>query len=126
MLNAPLMISHMDVMALYGDVAWLPTWPGVPYGDSEGQIITEALGDARAILLAHHGLLTVGSTLEEATYLAVVFERAAQLHLAASASGTIAEVDPGLAQDARRHTLQPGYAFAHFNAWARELNKNNG
>jgi L-fuculose-phosphate aldolase len=123
MLGEPLAIAHMDVMALYDDVAWLPTWPGVPYGDSEGQIIADALGDKRAVLLAHHGLLTVGVNLEEATYLAVVFERAAQLHLAARAIGEIKTVDPVFGQDARQHTLQPGYAVAHFNAWTRELSR---
>jgi ribulose-5-phosphate 4-epimerase/fuculose-1-phosphate aldolase len=47
------------------------------------------LQDKRSILLANHGLITAGTSIEEATYLAVYFERAAALQLAASAAGTI-------------------------------------
>jgi L-fuculose-phosphate aldolase len=38
----------------------------------------KALGDKRAILLAHHGQLVATSTIEEAAVLAVFIERAAQ------------------------------------------------
>jgi len=56
---------------LYDDVAFLPEWPGVPVADEEGRIIAEALGAKRSILLAHHGILTTGRDIVEATYLAV-------------------------------------------------------
>ncbi|WP_441643681.1 aldolase, partial [Cupriavidus sp. 2KB_15] len=55
MLEVPLIISHMDTCVLYDDCAFLPKWPGVPVGNEEGEIISAALGDKRAILLAHHG-----------------------------------------------------------------------
>ncbi|MGQ7440780.1 class II aldolase/adducin family protein, partial [Streptococcus suis] len=56
MLGEPLIASHMDTVALFDDVAHLPEWPGVPFGDEEGRIIAGTLGNCRAILLAHHGL----------------------------------------------------------------------
>jgi L-fuculose-phosphate aldolase len=121
MIGEPLRIAQMDVMSLYDDVAWLSSWPGVPYGNEEGQIITNALGDKRAVLLAHHGLLTTGRSIEEAAYLATVFEHAARLHLLARSAGTICAVQPELGADARRHALPEWYAIAHFNALARQL-----
>jgi L-fuculose-phosphate aldolase len=47
------------------------------------------LGDKKTILLANHGLISAGETIEEATYLAVFVERAAALQLTASAAGTV-------------------------------------
>src|ERR1700704_3382558 len=82
----PLKTIHMDSAMLYG-CAHLPQWPGVPVADDEGRIISGALGDAKCILLANHGLLTVGTSVEEATYLAVFFERAARMQLRAMAAG---------------------------------------
>ena len=55
---------------LHNDCAFLADWPGVPIADQEGVIISEALGDKRTILLAHHGQLTTGAYIEEAAYLA--------------------------------------------------------
>ena len=52
MLEVPLAISHMDTCPLYDDCAFLESWPGVPVGNEEGEIIANALGDKRAILLA--------------------------------------------------------------------------
>ncbi len=69
----------MDTMALFADTAWLPKRPGVPFGGDEGRIVTNALVAKSMVLLANYGLLTVGSTIEEATVLGVVFERAARL-----------------------------------------------
>ena len=73
----PLIAAHMDTAMFYDDCAYLAEWPGPPIGDEEGQIIHEALGDKRAILLAHHGQLVATSTIEEAAVLAVFIERAA-------------------------------------------------
>src|SRR5437868_12542996 len=52
---------HMDTAMLDG-CAHLPEWPGVPVADDEGRIISAALGGEKAILLASHGLLTVGAS----------------------------------------------------------------
>jgi L-fuculose-phosphate aldolase len=73
-------------------------WSGLPIGDEEGRI-----------LLANHGLITTGTSIEEATYLAVYFERAAALQLAASAAGKIKPVDPDKAHEAGDFLLKtPG------------------
>lgn len=60
MLEVPLIVSHMDATPLYDDCAFLKDWPGVPVGNEEGEIITAALGDKKAVLLAHHGHVIAG------------------------------------------------------------------
>ncbi len=66
MLEVPLVVSHMDNTPLYDDCAFLADWPGVPVGNEEGEIISAALGDKKAVLLAHHGQLVTGVSVEEA------------------------------------------------------------
>ena len=109
---------HMDGAMLHG-TAHLAEWPGVPVADDEGRIISAALGDAKSILLANHGLLTTGNSVEEATYLAVFFERAARMQLAAMAAGGYKEVKPELAAEARDFLLQPSIVRGTFAYWAR-------
>ena len=111
---------HMDSAMLHG-TAHLPEWPGVPLGDDEGRIISAALGEAKTILLANHGLLAAGASVEEATYLAVFFERAARMQLRAMAAGGFREVEPRLAEEARAFLLQPQIVRATFAYWARRI-----
>ncbi|RKP46035.1 aldolase [Trinickia fusca] len=100
MLEEPLVVSHMDTSPLYDDCAFLKDWPGIPVGNEEGEIIANALGDKRAILLSHHGQLVVGTTIEEACILAHLIERAARLQLLAMSAGTIKPIPPELAREA--------------------------
>jgi len=109
---------HMDGAMLHG-TAHLAEWPGVPVADDEGRIISGALGGAKSILLANHGLLTAGNSVEEATYLAVFFERAARMQLRAMAAGGFKEVKPRLAEEARDFLLQPSIVRGTFAYWLR-------
>src|SRR6267378_6221182 len=121
MIAEPLIISHMDTCVLYENCAYLADWPGVPIGDEEGRIISEGLGDKQAILLAHHGLLTACTTLEEATNLAFYMERAAKLQLMARAVGPIKAVKREHALEARSYRGGPKYVRATFNYLARNV-----
>jgi L-fuculose-phosphate aldolase len=114
----PLRTIHMDSAMLHG-CAHLPEWPGVPVADDEGRIISGALGGAKTILLANHGLLTAGASVEEATYLAVFFERAARMQLRAMAAGGFREVREELAAEACAFLLQPSIVRATFAYWSR-------
>lgn len=119
MLETPLVVSQMDIAPLYDDCAFLADWPGVPVGNEEGEIIAAALGDKKAILLAHHGHVVAGSSIEEACSLAVLIERAAKLQLAAMAAGPIAELPDRLAREAHDWTLLPKRSQANFAYYAR-------
>lgn len=116
MLEIPLVVSHMDLCPLYEDCAFLEKWPGVPVGNEEGEIISGALGDKRAILLAHHGMLVTGKTVEEACVLALLLERAAHMQLTAMAAAEIKPISPELGREAhdwistpKRHAVAFGY-----------------
>ncbi|CAM5218436.1 L-fuculose phosphate aldolase [Castellaniella defragrans] len=58
MLEIPLIVSHMDTCVLHDEVAFVEKWPGIPVGNSEGKLISAALANKKAILLAHHGMLS--------------------------------------------------------------------
>ncbi len=119
MLEVPLMVSHMDTCVLYGDCAFLEKWPGVPVGNEEGEIISAALGGKRAILLAHHGLLIAATSVEEACVMALLFERAARMQLAAMAAGTIKPLPEALAREAHDWILTPRRSQLTFEYYAR-------
>jgi L-fuculose-phosphate aldolase len=120
MIGQPLIVAHMDMCMFQDQCAYLPDWPGLPIGDEEGSIISEALGDKKTILLANHGLIATGETIEEAAYLALFFERAAALQLAASAAGTIHPVDPDKAREARDFLLKPKIVEMTFDYLSRK------
>ena len=121
MIGVPLAVSHMDTTLFFEDCAWLREWPGTPIGDEEGRIISEALGDKKAILLAHHGQLTATASVEHALVLAMFVERAAKLQLIAMSAGTILPVDRALAQEAHDYRHKPKAIAATFGYYARRV-----
>jgi L-fuculose-phosphate aldolase len=123
MLEVPLQVSHMDLCPLYDDCAFLPAWPGVPVGNEEGEIISAALGDKRAILLSHHGQLSTGASIEEACVIAQLFERAAKLQLLAMAAGAIQPIQPELGREAHDWIARPKRHAAAFNYFTRQCLK---
>ncbi|WJY41578.1 aldolase [Streptomyces sp. P9-2B-2] len=125
MLEVPLVVSQMDATPLYDDCAFLKDWPGVPVGNEEGEIISAALGDKRAILLAHHGQLVTGATVEEACNLAVLIERAARLQLLAMSAGTVQPLPPELAREAHDWTSTARRDQANFAYYARRALRNH-
>lgn len=116
----PLIVAQMDMTPFYNECGYLGDWPGVPIADQEGVIITRALGDKSSILLAHHGLLTAGKSIEMATYLCVYLERAARTQIRASILGPIQKVDDALAAEAGTYLRQDGIVRATFEYWFRQ------
>ncbi|MGH7076329.1 MAG: aldolase [Stellaceae bacterium] len=121
MLEIPLVVSHMDTSPLYEDCALLPKWPGVPFGNEEGKIISEALEDKRAILLAHHGLLVACPRLEEACHIAILFEKAAKLQLLAMAAGEIQAIGSAPGREAHNWELGEANVDAEFQYRVRRI-----
>lgn len=119
MLEVPLEVSHMDLCPLFDDCAFLKEWPGIPVGNEEGEIISKALGDKRAILLSHHGLLVAGGSIEEACVLALLFERAAKMQLLAMSAGVIRPIPEALGKEAHDWISTAKRHGAAFNYYAR-------
>ncbi len=124
MTGKPLVVSHMDATPFHNDCAHLKEWPGLPIADQEGEIISQALGDKRCILLANHGFLAAGTGVEEALYLAVLMERAARNQLlAAAAYGEVQPVNDELAAESHDFLLKPSIVRASFAMFARRVER---
>jgi ribulose-5-phosphate 4-epimerase/fuculose-1-phosphate aldolase len=74
-----------DACAFYEDHSLFSDYTGVVYETSEGDRIAEALGHRKAVILQSHGLLTVGSTVDEAAWFFISMERCCQSQLLAEA-----------------------------------------
>jgi L-fuculose-phosphate aldolase len=123
MLEVPLEIAHMDACLLYGQVAFLKKWPGIPVGNEEGEIITQAIGDKKAIMLSHHGLLVAAGSVEEACIMGVMFERAARLQLLAMAAGEVQKISEDLGAEAQKWICTPSRITATFAYYARRAER---
>jgi L-fuculose-phosphate aldolase len=71
MIGEPLLVASVDGTPFFANCGHLAERLGLPIADAEGRVISEALGSNNALLLAHHGLLTAGTTIEEAATLAI-------------------------------------------------------
>lgn len=118
-----LVIAQMDMTPFHDDCGFLADWPGVPIADQEGVLISEALGKKRSIILAHHGYLTAGSTVEEAAYLSVYMERAARMQTRARVYGELTPVPDHLAREAHDYLLKPSIVKGTFDYWCRQIDK---
>jgi ribulose-5-phosphate 4-epimerase/fuculose-1-phosphate aldolase len=86
-----------DVCAFYDDHALFDDYTGVVLDTEEGKRIAHALGEAKAVILRNHGLLTVGHSVDEAAWWFITMERSCQVQLLAEAAGTPVLIDPEMA-----------------------------
>ncbi len=77
-----------DACSFYEDHALFDDYTGVVLDLEEGKRIAHALGDAKAVILRNHGLLTVGHSVDEAVWWFTTMERSCQAQLLAEAAGT--------------------------------------
>jgi L-fuculose-phosphate aldolase len=119
----PLVVAHMDATPLFDDLAFLADWPGLPTADREGELIATALADKHAMLLAHHGLLAAGRSVQEAAFLAIFMERMARQQLDAAAVGGSKPIDAVQARRARDFLRTDKIMNLSFDAWARRAER---
>lgn len=86
-LSRPLDPIIQESCAFYGDHVLFDEYKGLVLERAEGERIAARLGDRRAAILRHHGLLTVGRTVEEAAWWFITMDRACQMQLMAEAAG---------------------------------------
>ncbi len=122
----PLVIAHMDAAPLFDDTAFLLEWPGLPTADREGELIAAALGEKHALLLAHHGVLTAGRSVQEACFLAVFMERMARQQIDAQRFGGSKAIDPDEARRARDFLRTDRIMNLTFDAWSRRAQRRRG
>ncbi|HET6599112.1 MAG TPA: aldolase [Burkholderiaceae bacterium] len=121
-----LVIAHMDATPLFEDTAFLARWPGLPTADREGELIAGALAGKHALLLAHHGLLTAGRSVQEAAFLAVFMERMARQQLDAAKVGGARPIDADEARRARDFLRTDRIMNITFDAWVRRTERRRG
>jgi ribulose-5-phosphate 4-epimerase/fuculose-1-phosphate aldolase len=97
-LRRPLDPLTQDACAFYGDHALFDDYTGAVLELEEGKRIAQALGGCKAAILANHGLLTVGRSVDEAAWWFVTMERTCQVQLLAEAAGTTVLIDPDQAE----------------------------
>ncbi|MGZ8260784.1 MAG: class II aldolase/adducin family protein [Caldimonas sp.] len=91
--------------------------------DREGEVIAGGLADKHAMLLAHHGLLAAGRSVQEAAFLAVFIERMARLQLDAAKVGGVRTIDAAEARRARDFLRTERIMRLTFDAWARRAGR---
>ncbi len=82
-----------DSCAFYEDIGRFDSFTGVVYDPEEGKRIGAALGDHKAVILANHGMLTVGTTVDSAAWWFLTLERTSMSQLMAYAAGTPRRID---------------------------------
>jgi ribulose-5-phosphate 4-epimerase/fuculose-1-phosphate aldolase len=78
-----------EAAAFHHDQVFFDEYEGPSVAVEQGRHMAEALGDKRAILLRHHGLITVGGSVDEAVHWFVTWDSCAQVQLLARAAGTL-------------------------------------
>jgi ribulose-5-phosphate 4-epimerase/fuculose-1-phosphate aldolase len=86
-----------DACSFYGDHELFDDYTGVVLSTDEGKRIAVALGEAKAVILRNHGLLTVGHSVDEAVWWFITMERSCQAQLLAEAAGPTISIDPEMA-----------------------------
>jgi ribulose-5-phosphate 4-epimerase/fuculose-1-phosphate aldolase len=87
-LSIPLSPIVQESCAFHDDHVVFDEYKGLVLEKAEGERIAERLGRKRAAILRHHGLLTVGASVEEAAWWFVAMDRACQMQLLAQSAGT--------------------------------------
>jgi ribulose-5-phosphate 4-epimerase/fuculose-1-phosphate aldolase len=96
-----------DACAFYEDHSLFADYTGVVYDTSEGDRIAESLGHRKAVILQNHGLLTVGSTVDEAAWFFITMDRACQSQLMADAAGKPVKISHESAMVAQKQVGHP-------------------
>ena len=93
-LGTELDITTQDSCLFYKDHAVYDHFGGVAFEAEEGRQIARALGDKKALILQNHGLLTTGTTIDEATFLFGAMDRVCQAQLLADAAAAGKGIKP--------------------------------
>jgi ribulose-5-phosphate 4-epimerase/fuculose-1-phosphate aldolase len=106
-----------DACALYNDHVLFEAYSGVVLDSNEGREIAHALGDRNGAILQHHGLLTVGQSIESAVWRYIAMEEACRVQLLVMAAGVPRQIAPELAARATKMGSEIGGIYAFQPYW---------
>jgi len=107
-------------------------WPDVPrytfttdlvVTREQGEELARALGSARACLMRNHGIVTVGSSVEEAALFALQLERAAKLQILAACLGPYAWTPHAEVAQKAAHLHSPRQLERNWQYYVRKLRR---
>ena len=113
-LRRPLDPLTQDACAFYHDHVVFEDYHGAVFDIEEGKRIAHSLGPHKAAILANHGLLTVGRSVDEAAWWFVTMEHSCQAQLLAEAAGTPHLIDPDVAALTATQTGTTGVGWIQF------------
>jgi ribulose-5-phosphate 4-epimerase/fuculose-1-phosphate aldolase len=116
--------AHQTALRFHGAVAYDPVFAGLADATEEGERIADALGSARVLFLAHHGVIVVGETIAGCFHDLYLLERACRQQVLAMSTGRpLATVSENAAQataaDWEKNVAL--YSGEHFTALKRML-----
>lgn len=104
-----------------GDLGLVAEYTGEIDNAELGADLAERIGDASIVVLASHGVIITGATIEQATYRAASIDRVCQMSLDVQRSGaTPLPLDPGLVAGMKVSLMERG-ADIYFEGLARQL-----
>jgi ribulose-5-phosphate 4-epimerase/fuculose-1-phosphate aldolase len=92
-------------------------YEGLAFEPAERQRLVDALGALDGLVLENHGILLVGRTVAEAFVLAHLFERAAQIQVAAMAAGPLVLASDAVAARTQSQWLGDGTVPEGADEW---------
>ncbi|MDW3220898.1 MAG: class II aldolase/adducin family protein [Acidimicrobiales bacterium] len=104
-----------------GDLGLVAEYTGEIDSAELGADLAERIGDASVVVLASHGVIITGETIEQATYRAASIDRACRMSLDVMRSGREPlPLDPGLVAGMKVSLMERG-ADLYFDGLARQL-----
>jgi ribulose-5-phosphate 4-epimerase/fuculose-1-phosphate aldolase len=110
-----------DACDFYEDHGLYDEFHGVVLDTAEGDRIGAALGDAKAVILQNHGLLTVGQSVDEAAWWFIRMDAACRVQLLAESAGTPKLIGRDAALQAQREQASPVAAWFTFQPLYQQI-----
>lgn len=113
-------IADQQACMFDGDIVLFKEYTGGIDNPADGQHLADRIGNATAIILANHGVLIVGETVQQATYRAVTFERTCRIHYDALAVGRAPKPVPTSTRNMLKRSLN---TISVDNFWRGEVRR---
>lgn len=101
-------MCSQTALRFHGDVAYDDGYDGLVTGREEGRRLHELLGTRHVLMLASHGVITVGRSVADAFFRLYYLEKAAELQLHAQSGGFAVQlIDDEVAQAFAEKDMAP-------------------
>jgi len=115
-LHRPLQALTQDACAFFEDHEVFDDYTGVVVDLAEGARIAKVLGDSKAVILANHGNVTVGTSVDEAVWWFVTMERTCQVQLMVEGAGGGRPIPDDVARFTREQIGNPLVGWLSFQS----------